>query len=95
VTLAALALAAWCQYLLGKDDDGQPMTLSADPRMELAQRHAQASVTDPVAFLGFVEVFGERLPRAEPFVSAFTSALSSLREVGTHRTLERWLTKET
>jgi mannitol 2-dehydrogenase len=95
VDLSALALAAWCQYLLGRDDQGRQMTLSADPRMEEAQRYAQASVADPAAFLGFVVVFGERLPRAEPFVSAFTSALSSLREVGTHRTLERWLTKET
>lgn len=95
VQLSALALASWCQYLLGSDDQGRPLTLSADPRMEQAQRYAQASVTEPAAFLGFVEVFGERLPRAEPFVSAFTSALSSLREVGTHRTLERWLTKET
>jgi mannitol 2-dehydrogenase len=95
VDLSALALAAWCQYLLGTDDQGRAMTLSADPRMEQAQGFAQASLGDPAAFLGFVEVFGERLPRAEPFASAFMSALSSLREVGTHRTLERWLTKET
>jgi len=94
VTLSALALASWCQYLLGRDDQGRPMTLSADPRMEQAQRHAQASLTDPAAFLGFVEVFGERLPRDETFVADFTRALSSLREVGTHRTLERWLVKE-
>jgi mannitol 2-dehydrogenase len=95
VTLSALALASWCQYLLGRDDDGHPMTLSADPRMEEAQRYAQASIADPAAFLGFVEVFGERLPRDEVFVSDFRRALSSLRDVGTHRTLERWLTKET
>lgn len=95
VELSALALAAWCQYLLGRDDQGRELTLSADPRMELAQRHAQASVAEPAAFLRFVEVFGERLPREEAFVSAFTRALTSLREVGTHRTLERWLARET
>ncbi len=94
VTLSALALASWCQYLLGRDDQGRLMTLSADPRMDLAQRYAQASVTEPAAFLGFAEVFGERLPQDEVFVAEFTRALSSLREVGTHRTLERWLTKE-
>lgn len=94
VALSALALASWCQYLLGRDDQGRPMTLSADPRMEQAQRHARASVAEPAAFLGFVEVFGERLPRDQVFVAAFTRALASLREVGTHRTLERWLTRE-
>jgi mannitol 2-dehydrogenase len=94
VALSALALASWCQYLLGRDDQGRPITLSADPRMERAQRFAQASVAEPSAFLGFEEVFGERLPRDEAFNSAFTRALSSLREVGTHRTLERWLNKE-
>jgi mannitol 2-dehydrogenase len=94
VALSALALASWCQYLLGRDDQGRPITLSADPRMERAQRFAQASVAEPSAFLGFEEVFGERLPRDEAFSSAFTRALSSLREVGTHRTLERWLNKE-
>jgi mannitol 2-dehydrogenase len=94
VALSALALASWCQYLLGHDDQGRPMTLAADPRMARAQRYAQASVTDPTGFLGFVEVFGEGLPRDEVFVSEFSRALSSLREVGTYRTLERWLTKE-
>jgi mannitol 2-dehydrogenase len=94
VALSALALASWCQYLLGRDDQGRPMTLAADPRMDRAQRYAQASVADPAGFLGFVEVFGERLPRDEVFVSEFSRALSSLREVGTHRTLERRLTRE-
>ena len=32
-----------------------------------------------------------RLPADERFVTAYTEALASLREVGTYRTLERWL----
>jgi mannitol 2-dehydrogenase len=95
VKLSALALASWCQYLVGKDDQGGDITLSADPRLELARKHAQASLGDPAAFLAFSEVFGERLPRDPFFVSAFTSALSSIRETGTHATLQRWLDEAT
>jgi len=95
VELSALALASWCQYLLGRDDQGRDLTLSADPRMERARQLARASVAEPAAFLGFDEVFGARLPHDDRFAASFTRALSSLREVGTHRTLERWLTKET
>jgi mannitol 2-dehydrogenase len=91
VKLSALALASWCQYLLGTDDDGGEICISADPRLEEAQAFARESLADPVAFLGFADVFGERLPAETRFVSAFGDALSSLREVGTYRTLERWL----
>jgi mannitol 2-dehydrogenase len=91
VKLSALALAAWCQYLLGKDDAGEDITISADPRLDEAQAFARASVADPAAFLGFTDVFGQRLPADPRFVSAFADALKSLREVGTYGTLERWL----
>ncbi len=94
VKLSALALAGWCQYLLGKDDQGRDIELSADPRLEEAVGYARASVADPAAFLGFVDVFGSYLPADPTFVAAFVAALSSIREVGTHRTLERWLSGE-
>jgi mannitol 2-dehydrogenase len=91
VKLSALALAAWCQYLLGKADSGEDILVSADPRLEQAQAHARASVSDPAAFLGFAEVFGQRLPADTRFVAAFVDASMSIREVGTYGTLERWL----
>ena len=94
VKLSALALAAWCQYLLGIDDAGNTITLSTDPRLDEAQAFARASVDDPAAFLGFVEVFGSRLAEDRRFVSAFTEALVSLRELGTYGTLERWLRRD-
>ncbi len=84
VKLSALALAAWCQYLLGTDDAGAAIALSTDPRLDEAQAFARASVDDPAAFLGFVEVFGQRLASDRRFVSAFTEALTSLRDVGTY-----------
>lgn len=91
VRLSALALAAWCQYLLGRDDEGRDITLSADPRLAEAQGYARASIAEPAAFLRFADVFGSRLPADPRFVSAFTAALESLRQDGTYRSLERWL----
>ena len=69
VKLSALALAAWCQYLLGQTDAGEPIVLSADPRLDQALAFARASVSDPAAFLGFTDVFGWRLPSDPPFVA--------------------------
>ena len=94
VRLSALALAGWCQYLLGKDDDGRDITLSADPRLDEAVGFARASVTEPDAFLAFSDVFGPRLPAEPVFVAAFVEALGSIRREGTYRTLERWLNRD-
>jgi mannitol 2-dehydrogenase len=91
VKLSALALAGWCQYLLGRDDEGREITLSDDPRLDLARSHAEASRSDPAAFLGLSVVFPERLRHDPIFRPAFVDALTSIREVGTHATLGRWL----
>jgi mannitol 2-dehydrogenase len=91
VKLSALALAGWCQYLLGKDDQGREITLADDPRLDLARAHAEASRSDPAAFLGLSVVFPERLRQDPVFRPAFVDALTSIREVGVHATLERWL----
>jgi mannitol 2-dehydrogenase len=91
VRLSALALASWCQYLLGRDEQGRSMVLSADPRLELAVSFARSSAGDPAAFLDFGHVFGPSLPHDPVFRSAFVEALTSIREVGVHATLGRWL----
>jgi mannitol 2-dehydrogenase len=95
VKLAALALAGWCQYLLARDEQGRAIVLSADPRLELACSWADASRDDPAAFLGFAEVFPERLRDDPVFRPAFVDALASLRDVGVHATIERWTTGQT
>ncbi|MFV2064121.1 MAG: hypothetical protein ACC726_11520 [Chloroflexota bacterium] len=94
VKLSALALAGWCQYLLGATDEGEDIKLSADPHLETAIEYAQASLSDPAAFLGMDLVFGTRLGSDPVFIPAFVAALTSIREVGTYRTLERWLAGE-
>ena len=91
VRLSALALAGWCQYLLGRDEQGRDIVLSADPRMEQARSFAEASRADPAAFLGFGEVFTERVSADPVFRAAFVTALTSLRDAGVHATVRRWL----
>jgi mannitol 2-dehydrogenase len=91
VKLAALALAGWCQYLLGKDEKDRDLEIAHDPNLRLATEFAEASRKDPKAFLRFAEVFGPTLPSDRVFAPAFAAALASLREVGVHATLDRWL----
>jgi mannitol 2-dehydrogenase len=81
--LAALALAAWCEYL------GRPSeTLASDPRLEEAQAHAARSVAEPASFLSFTDVFGDDLVTADRFVDAFVGALRHLRERGVRSAIE-------
>jgi mannitol 2-dehydrogenase len=91
IRLAALALAGWCQYLLGTDEQGRRIDRASDPRLERATRFARASMADEAAFLGFSEVFGEQLPRDSVFRPMFVAALRSIRDAGVYATLERWL----
>lgn len=94
VRLAALALAGWCQYLLGRDDEGRDIELAHDPKLRVATEFAEASRTDPRAFLRFAEVFGTALASDPVFAPTFAAALASLRGVGVHTTLDRWLREE-
>lgn len=77
VALAALALAGWCQYLLGPAE-----TLSPDPGLAEAVEHARRGVHRPVAFLEYPAVFGDDLAQAPSFVDSFTRSLEILRARG-------------
>ena len=90
IDLSTLALAGWCQYLLGIDDFGHELEIADDPRKERAIEFAQASQDDPLAFLDFSDVFG-RVSEVIRFRESFARALNSLRTVGTRATLGAWL----
>lgn len=77
IELGALALAGWCEYLLRPAEQ-----LAADPLLDTARRHAERSRQDPAAFLDFVEVFGDDLPRSQRFSDAFAHSLRLVRERG-------------
>ena len=88
--LAALALAGWCQYLLGTDDGGHALAIAADPGLTAATQFAQASLKEPAAFLDFAEVFPTDLASHEGFRAEFTEALNSLRAEGARATVASW-----
>ena len=85
VELAALGLAGWCEYLVQATDP------ASDPLIDTAREHARASVDEPIAFLGFQEVFGPELARSERFGAAFAAALAALRRDGVQSALDQYL----
>lgn len=82
IALSALALAGWCHYLGGVDQNGSAISISDDPRQDEAIRHAAASTTEPVAFLDFDAVFPASLRDDARLRSAFVDALGAIRERG-------------
>jgi Mannitol-1-phosphate/altronate dehydrogenases len=53
LTCIPLTIAAWCRYLLGVDDKGQPLALSADPLLEQLQSYtAKIVFGDPSSVVG-------------------------------------------
>ncbi len=87
VALSALALAGWCQYLTGVDLHGNPINLSADPRLDEAVGHATRSQQNPNDFLNFDAVFAS-IGESPVFQDAFAAALTGLRDNGLKATID-------
>lgn len=88
VGLSALALAGWCQYLIGTDDRGRAIKHSPDPQLQEAVRYATLSITEPAAFLKYAAVFGDDLATSEPFRNAFSTAIERIRHGGIRSAIE-------
>jgi mannitol 2-dehydrogenase len=78
VDCAALALAGWARYLATTPAEERAADASADE----VETYAMRSLDEPVAFLGFAEVFPPSLRDTERFREAFTSATHSLATLG-------------
>ncbi|MEL7208579.1 MAG: mannitol dehydrogenase family protein, partial [Actinomycetota bacterium] len=91
IALGALALAAWCEYLHGRTEDGAALPPAPDPLLEDAKRHAEAARSDPAAFLGFSQVFGDDLAEPGRFRDAFVAAVEALRTSGVASTIRSGL----
>lgn len=66
LTAIPLAIAVWCRYLLGVDDEGNPFALSPDPLLETLQGHLQgillgAKAANVRPILEDEQLFGVRL----------------------------------
>lgn len=86
----SLAVASWCRFLAGTDEQGKPIEIQ-DPLAEELQRHARAAGTDPRPFLAMREIFGDDLPQSTAFVKQVGDALQNLYDVGAMATLAKYI----
>ncbi len=91
IALSALALAGWCQYLGGSTMTGSRIEPAADPLLDEAVDHAEASRDNPRAFLDFAQVFPPDIAEHPRFVAAFDRQLRRLRTGGLSSTIEATL----
>ena len=88
ITLSALALAGWCEYLNGTTSSGKPIELASDPLLAEAVGRAEASRSDPSAFLDFPAVFPAEIAGHPRFVAAFDRHLRLMRTRGVPSAIE-------
>ncbi|MEO1223853.1 MAG: mannitol dehydrogenase family protein [Pseudomonadota bacterium] len=90
--LIALGVAAWCRYVGGVDEAGQPITVD-DPladRLQAASDSANVPAGKVAALLAVQEVFGTDLATSDRFVAPVTEAYESLVTNGASATVEAW-----
>ena len=84
-----LVSALWARYCYGESDSGKPIPPN-DPSWSRLTALAARAKADPAAWLTMTDIFGD-LSGNPTYVAAFTHALSTLWQVGTKATLERYL----
>ncbi|MGV0157161.1 mannitol dehydrogenase family protein [Rhodococcus sp. GB-02] len=86
INLSTAIVASWARYAEGSDENGDPINVvdqMADTLVPLAQKQS----SDPLAFIGNRQVFGD-LVDDRRFVASFRKTLDSLHSVGARKTLE-------
>jgi mannitol 2-dehydrogenase len=89
VTGLALVSALWCRYCYGTTESGAVIEPN-DPSWDRLTRQSKLAKDDPKAWLAMTDIYGD-LARHPSFVAAFSHALTTLWEIGTKATLERYL----
>ena len=85
----ALESALWCRYCFGTTDSGAVIEPN-DPSWERMQATAKAARTDPGAWLGMADIYGD-VGRSPVFAEAFGRHLAALWANGTRATLKAYL----
>ena len=85
----ALHSALWCRYCMGVDDQGKEIPEN-DPNWKALQTAARKAQSDPVVWLQQETIYGA-LAQDKAFVAEFASALQSLAQKGTEKTLRGYL----
>ncbi len=86
----SLAVASWCRFLAGTDEQGKPIEIK-DPMADELHQAAKAAGKDPQPFLGLREIFGDDLPNSAEFVEQVGEALRSLYDEGARATLAKYI----
>jgi mannitol 2-dehydrogenase len=89
VTGLALVSALWCRYCYGTTESGAVIEAN-DPSWDRLTAQARLAKADPGAWLAMTDIYGE-LAQNPAFIAAFSDALTTLWDVGTKATLERYL----
>ncbi|MDR1540836.1 MAG: mannitol dehydrogenase family protein [Clostridiales bacterium] len=79
-----LAIAGWCRYLLGVDDEGKPMAISPDPLLDELQAHLEG------VELGSPDSLGQNL---KPILSSERIFGQNLYEAGLGEKIEAYAKK--
>jgi mannitol 2-dehydrogenase len=85
----ALVSALWARFCYGATDSGKPIAPN-DPSWDRLQATAKQARTDPRAWLGMTDIFGD-IGSNPAYVAAFSRALEALWANGTRDTLTRYL----
>ncbi|HET6347155.1 MAG TPA: mannitol dehydrogenase family protein [Myxococcota bacterium] len=86
----SLCVASWFRFLTGVDENGKAFPIE-DPLAAQLQAAAKKGGKDPAALLAIRQVFGDDLPKAQPFVDEVCRALVSLYDDGARATLAKYL----
>ncbi|SEQ07838.1 mannitol 2-dehydrogenase [Devosia sp. YR412] len=85
----ALVSALWCRYCYGETDSGAVIEPN-DPSWSRLTAQSKLAKADPKAWLAMSDIYGA-LANDPTFIAAFSKALTTLWEIGTKATLERYL----
>ncbi|MEW9834748.1 mannitol dehydrogenase family protein [Mesorhizobium marinum] len=86
----ALASALWCRYCAGTTDSGAVIEPN-DPNWERLAAAAAAARSEPSAWLGMRDIYGD-VGESAVFAAAFARHLAALWAGGARATLQRYLT---
>jgi mannitol 2-dehydrogenase len=85
----ALGSAFWCRYCAGQTESGAEIAAN-DPSWDRLQDRAKAARSDPKAWLGMRDIYGD-VGESPAFAAAFGASLEALWADGTLAVLRRYL----
>ncbi len=85
----SLVSALWCRYCYGTTESGQTIEPN-DPSWDRLTAQARLARANPPAWLAMTDIYGD-LAQSPAFAAAFTHALTTLWQLGTEATLQRYL----